>query len=123
MADHEVDPILRELCERASKEQDHDKLVHLIRQINDLLENRRQKPNHEQQTKASHAVLENGVPHVSPFLRDMGVTKSMPAWGLAQAGVLRSQLGDGCAQAREMSPIGIAGFIKNDFSFVVHKNS
>jgi hypothetical protein len=29
---------LRELCERASKEYDHEKLLDLVRQINDLLE-------------------------------------------------------------------------------------
>jgi len=37
-------PRLRELCERASKEYDHQKLFELIRQINDLLEKRRSNP-------------------------------------------------------------------------------
>jgi hypothetical protein len=37
-------PRLRELCERASKEYDHQKLLELIRQINELLEKRRSNP-------------------------------------------------------------------------------
>ena len=122
MANQQVDPILRELCERASKEQDHDKLVHLIRQINDLLENRRQKPNREQETKASHAIARNVVSQASLALRDMRLNKLLTACAWAQAGVFRSQLGDGCAQAGEMSPIGIASFIKDDFSVGVHQN-
>jgi hypothetical protein len=38
MANIEDAPRLRELCERASKEYDHEKLLDLVRQINDLLE-------------------------------------------------------------------------------------
>src|ERR1700694_817876 len=37
MACIETDPKLCELCERASKEHDHEKLMDLIKQINDLL--------------------------------------------------------------------------------------
>lgn len=35
---------LRALCERASKEYDHDKLLDLVRQINDLLEQEQKSP-------------------------------------------------------------------------------
>src|SRR5260370_18721463 len=38
MAFIETDLKLRELCERASKEHDHEKLIDLIKQINDLLD-------------------------------------------------------------------------------------
>jgi hypothetical protein len=41
MANIEDAPRLRELCEKASKEYDHEKLIDLIRQINELLEKRR----------------------------------------------------------------------------------
>ena len=40
----EEDPRLRELCEKASKELDHDKLIDLVRQINELLEKQRRRP-------------------------------------------------------------------------------
>jgi hypothetical protein len=43
----EDDPRLRELCERASKEMDHDRLIDLVRQINDLLEKQRRGPANE----------------------------------------------------------------------------
>jgi hypothetical protein len=38
MAYIETDLKLRELCEQASKEHDHQKLIELIKQINDLLD-------------------------------------------------------------------------------------
>jgi hypothetical protein len=38
MAYIETDLKLRELCQQASKEHDHEKLIDLIRQINDLLD-------------------------------------------------------------------------------------
>src|SRR5260370_32559817 len=38
MAIIEADLKLRELCERASKEHDHEKLIDLVKQINDLLD-------------------------------------------------------------------------------------
>jgi hypothetical protein len=43
MANIEDAPRLRELCEKASKEYDHEKLIDLIRQINELLEKRRRQ--------------------------------------------------------------------------------
>lgn len=43
MANIEDAPRLRELCERAAKEFDHDKLLDLVRQINDLLEKEENK--------------------------------------------------------------------------------
>src|SRR5260370_39444584 len=38
MAFLETDLQLRELCERASREHDHEKLIDVIKQINDLLD-------------------------------------------------------------------------------------
>ena len=53
MANIEDAPRLRELCEKASKEYDHDKLIDLVRQINDLLEKEQKRsPGHEEK-KAS----------------------------------------------------------------------
>jgi len=43
MANIENDPKLRELCERASKEFDHERLMDLVKQINELLEKREQE--------------------------------------------------------------------------------
>lgn len=43
MTNFEDAPRLRELCEEASKEYDHDKLLDLVRQINDLLEKGQKK--------------------------------------------------------------------------------
>jgi hypothetical protein len=42
----EDDPNFRELCERASKEQDHETLMQLVRQINEML---KQKEKHQPQ--------------------------------------------------------------------------
>ncbi len=53
MADIEDAPRLRELCERASKEFDHDKLIDLIRQINELLERRRRRSSGDPDKQAS----------------------------------------------------------------------
>jgi len=52
MANIEDAPRLRELCEKASKEYDHEKLIDLIRQINELLEKRR-RSHEDQGTQAS----------------------------------------------------------------------
>jgi len=41
MVNIEDAPRLRELCEKASKEYDHEKLIDLIRQINELVQKRR----------------------------------------------------------------------------------
>ncbi len=53
MVNIEDAPRLRELCERASKEYDHDKLVDLVRQINDLLEKERGRAPDDKEKKAS----------------------------------------------------------------------
>lgn len=55
MVNIEDAPRLRELCERASKEFDHDKLIDLVRQINDLLEKEpeRKSPDTPEEKKAS----------------------------------------------------------------------
>jgi hypothetical protein len=54
MANIEDAPRLRELCEQASKEYDHDKLIDLVRQINDLLEKEQRKsPEGNEEKKAS----------------------------------------------------------------------
>jgi hypothetical protein len=71
MANIEDAPRLRELCELASKEYDHDKLLDLVRQINDLLEKQQgpsvkkeeRKPSREEEKKASP--LSRGVAAVS----------------------------------------------------------
>ena len=55
MANIEDAPRLRELCEKASKEYDHDKLIDLVRQINDLLEKeqkQKRSPSHEEKKAA-----------------------------------------------------------------------
>jgi hypothetical protein len=52
MANIEDAPRLRELCEKASQEYDHEKLIDLIRQINELLEKRR-RSQEDQGTQAS----------------------------------------------------------------------
>lgn len=58
MVDIEDAPRLRELCERASKEYDQEKLINLIRQINDLLEKRRRRQAEEDgDRKASSLML------------------------------------------------------------------
>ncbi len=41
MVNIEDAPRLRELCEKASKEYDHEKLIDLVQQINELLEKNR----------------------------------------------------------------------------------
>src|SRR2546430_5266419 len=46
------DAKLRELCEKASKEYDHDKLVDLVRQISELLDKRRKSKGEDRERKA-----------------------------------------------------------------------
>jgi hypothetical protein len=53
MVDIEDAPRLRALCELASKEYDHEKLIELVRQINDLLEKRRNEDEPGEEKKAS----------------------------------------------------------------------
>ena len=53
MANIEDAPRLRELCEKASKEYDHDKLLDLVRQINDLLEKEQKRSPGLEKKKAS----------------------------------------------------------------------
>jgi hypothetical protein len=47
MAFLETDLQLRELCERASREHDHEKLIDLIKQINDLLDQKHRESGSE----------------------------------------------------------------------------
>jgi hypothetical protein len=58
MVNIEDAPRLRELCEKASKEYDHEKLMELIRQINELLENRRR--NQGDPGKQASALVDSG---------------------------------------------------------------
>ena len=44
MVNIEDAPRLRELCEKASREYDHAKLLDLVRQINELLEKKKRTP-------------------------------------------------------------------------------
>ncbi len=54
MVNIEDAPRLRELCEKASREYDHEKLIDLVQQINELLEkNRRSRPGSEGASFAS----------------------------------------------------------------------
>jgi hypothetical protein len=56
----EDDPRLRELCERASKELDHDKLIDLVRQINEFLEQKRRRPDGKDTEKKASWVPQPG---------------------------------------------------------------
>jgi len=56
MAYIETDPRLRELCERASKEHDHEKLLDLIKQINDLLDQKHRESASEDDDKRQAAL-------------------------------------------------------------------
>ena len=51
MVNIEDAPRLRELCEKASKEYDHEKLLDLVRQINELLEKKKRIPPGEESEK------------------------------------------------------------------------
>ncbi len=60
MVNIEDAPRLRELCEKASKEFDHEKLIDLVRQINELLEKgrrSRQDPRKQASPAGSRAGL------------------------------------------------------------------
>jgi hypothetical protein len=56
MAYIETDLRLRELCERASKEHDHEKLIDLIKQINDLLDQKHRESGTEDFDKRQAAL-------------------------------------------------------------------
>lgn len=55
MAYIETDLKLRELCERASKEHDHEKLIDLVKQINDLLDQKHRESGTEDDDKRQAA--------------------------------------------------------------------
>ena len=55
MVNIEDAPRLRELCEKASKEYDHEKLLDLVHQINELLEKRKGTPSDKPRKKSSPA--------------------------------------------------------------------
>ena len=81
MADIEDAPRLRELCEKASKEFDHDRLIDLVRQINDLLEKKReqeQKPGGEEDTKGSPLLW--GVVRVSMMAKSADEWLELYPW-------------------------------------------
>jgi hypothetical protein len=65
MANIEDAPRLRELCEQASKEYNHDKLLDLVRQINDLLEQERRRSPEKREEKTSPGTEEKKA---SPLL-------------------------------------------------------
>ena len=54
---YEDDARLRDLCEKASKELDHDKLINLVRQISELPEKRKRKPEANSLEKKTLPVL------------------------------------------------------------------
>jgi len=51
MVNIEDAPRLRDLCEKASREYDHEKLLDLVRQINELLERKKRTPLGEESEK------------------------------------------------------------------------
>ena len=53
MVNIEDAPRLRELCEKASREYDHKKLLDLVRQINELLEKKKRIPSGEESEKTA----------------------------------------------------------------------
>ena len=63
MVNIEDAPRLRELCEKASKEYDHEKLIDLVRQINELLEKRRRS----QDNQGKHASPIAGHPSLMGY--------------------------------------------------------
>ncbi len=73
MVNIEDAPRLRELCEKASREYDHEKLLDLVQQINELLEKKKRTPlGEESEKKASvhRAALAAGFPmHASTVSR------------------------------------------------------
>jgi hypothetical protein len=62
---YEDDPRLRELCEKASKELDHDRLITLVRQISELLEKRKRRPGVEPMQKKAAPVLRSPAQRLS----------------------------------------------------------
>jgi hypothetical protein len=58
MAYIETDLRLGELCERASKEHDHEKLIDLIKQINDLLDQHRESGTEDDDKRQAALALE-----------------------------------------------------------------
>jgi hypothetical protein len=60
MVNIEDAPRLRELCEKASKEYDHEKLIDLVRQINELLEKSR-RSRQDTRKQASPAASRPGL--------------------------------------------------------------
>jgi hypothetical protein len=71
MVNMEDAPRLRELCEKASREYDHEKLLDLVRQINELLVKKKRTPTGEEPEKkvSIHwAGLAGGFSTVSHFL-------------------------------------------------------
>ena len=62
---------LRELCERASKEYDHEKLIDLIKQINDLLDQKqRESDSEEDERQAAPFLATFFVSHRDRWLRE-----------------------------------------------------
>ena len=57
MAFIETDLMLRALCERAAKEHDHEKLMDLIKQINDLLDHKHRESGTEGDDKRLAAAV------------------------------------------------------------------
>jgi hypothetical protein len=72
MAYIETDLKLRELCERASKEHDHEKLIDLIKQINDLLDQKHRESGTEEvdQRQAAPALATFFGSHRDRWLRE-----------------------------------------------------
>ena len=81
MANIEDAPRLRELCEKASKEYDHDKLLDLVRQINDLLEKQKgRSPTHGEATEPQDEEEKKALPQLWGVVRVSLLAKSAEEW-------------------------------------------
>jgi hypothetical protein len=81
MANIEDAPRLRELCERASKEYDHEKLLDLVRQINDLLEKDQSKSRLQKEEQNSRGNEEKkALPLLWGVLAINLIAKSAEEW-------------------------------------------
>src|SRR4029077_16701415 len=80
MANIEDAPRLRELCERASMEYDHDKLLDLLRQINDLLERERPSDAEKEELQPSAVEAKKASPRLWGVVAVSMIAKTAEEW-------------------------------------------